>query len=79
MSRHDRQAVFALQFADDIATVAAGETDTVIRERPGGLGEGVRALLRDALYEIDAADATRRDTTPALAAEVAGPVAGTSR
>ena len=52
MPWHDLQAVYALQFADDIALVTAGETETVIRERLSGIGEEGRALLRDALDAV---------------------------
>jgi hypothetical protein len=54
MSWQDLQAVFALQFADDIATVSEGEPGSVIRQRLSGVGEAGRALLRDALDAIDA-------------------------
>src|SRR5262245_38775965 len=53
MPWHDLQAVFALQFADDITAVATGETATVMRRRLGELGADSRALLREALDEID--------------------------
>jgi hypothetical protein len=55
MTWHDLQAVFALQFADDIATAASGEPDTVMRQRLAGLTHRGRAMLRDALDEVDAA------------------------
>ena len=55
MAWHALQALFALQFADDITTVTAGETDSVIRRRLGELGGDGRALLREALDEIGAA------------------------
>jgi hypothetical protein len=55
MPWHDLQALFALQFADDITTVSAGETETVIRKKLGGLSVEGRALLRAALDEVEAA------------------------
>ncbi len=53
MPWHDLQAVFALQFAEDITTVTTGETETVIRQRLSGLGEDGRTLLRKALDEVN--------------------------
>ena len=76
MSWHDLQGVFALQFADDIATVATGEIESVIRERLSELGEGGRALCatrwtRSRLTRLPGIP------TPALPADVAGPGRGT--
>jgi hypothetical protein len=59
MSWSDLQAVFALQFADDIASVTTGETKTVIRERLSGIGVEGRALLREALNEVEMAGVRR--------------------
>jgi hypothetical protein len=49
----DLQALFALQFADDIANFTAGETETVMRQRLSTVGEHGRSLLREALDEVD--------------------------
>lgn len=54
MSWSDLQAVFALQFADDIATVASREARSVIRERLAGIGKEGRCVLREALDDADA-------------------------
>jgi hypothetical protein len=54
MSWDDLQAVFALQFAEDIAVVATGEAASVMRRRLSGLGADGRTLLREALDEIEA-------------------------
>ena len=54
MSWTDLQAVFALQFADDIATVASGEAGSVIRERLAGVGAEGRRLLRETLDDLEA-------------------------
>lgn len=51
MPWRDLQAVFALQFADDITTVSTGETEAVIRRKLNVLGREGRALLREALDE----------------------------
>lgn len=48
MTWHDLQAVFALQFAEDITTVSERGTDA-LRERIAALSEGERRLLREAL------------------------------
>jgi hypothetical protein len=54
MPWHDLQALFALQFADDIATVTTGEANSVIRERLAGIGTDGRRLLREALDDVEA-------------------------
>jgi hypothetical protein len=54
MSWEELQVVFALQFADEIATVGTGEAGSVIRERLDGVGDSGRALLREALDAIGA-------------------------
>jgi hypothetical protein len=54
MSWSDLQAVVALQFADDIATVTAGEGGLVIRERLAGVGARGRRLLRETLDDLEA-------------------------
>jgi hypothetical protein len=53
MSWEDLQVVFALQFADDIATVGTGAAGAVIQERLSGVGDAGRSLLRDALDAFD--------------------------
>jgi hypothetical protein len=58
MAWSDIQAVFALEFADAIAMVDAGEVATVIRERLALVGMHGRAALREAIDELDAASAT---------------------
>jgi hypothetical protein len=55
MSWDDLQAVFALQFADEIETVASGEGGSVIRERLAGVGIEGRRLLREALDDAETA------------------------
>jgi hypothetical protein len=54
MSWSDLQAVFALQFTDDIATVTSGQAESVIRERLAGVGAEGRRLLREALNDLEA-------------------------
>jgi hypothetical protein len=54
LSWTDLQAVFAVEFAEQIQTVVTGETATVIRERLKEVGEDGRALLREALDEVAA-------------------------
>ena len=54
LSWTDLQAVFAVEFAEQIQTVVTGESATVIRERLRGVGQKGRALLREALDEVEA-------------------------
>jgi hypothetical protein len=54
MSWEDLQAVFALQFADEIETVASGDAARVVRERLAGVGTEGRQLLREALDAVEA-------------------------
>ena len=51
MSWDDLRAVFAVEFADDIAVVVAGQTEAFIPERLELLGAEERALLREAFAE----------------------------
>jgi hypothetical protein len=55
MSWSDLQTVFAVEFADQIETVASGEADSVIRERLALVGDLGRATLRQAIDQLDAA------------------------
>jgi hypothetical protein len=55
MSWSDLQTVFAVEFADEIARVDAGDADVVIHERLAVIGREGRRVLRAAL---DYADAT---------------------
>ena len=52
MPWHDLQALFAIQFTDDIANFTAGETETVLQQRLRRVGEHGRALLREALDAV---------------------------
>jgi hypothetical protein len=54
LSWTDLQAVFAVEFAEQIQAVVTGETETVIRERLRQVGEEGRALLREGLDEVEA-------------------------
>ena len=56
MSWTDLQAVFAVEFAEQIQTVVTGASATVIRERLRGVGQKGRALLREALDEVEAVE-----------------------
>jgi hypothetical protein len=53
LSWTDLQAVFAVEFAEQIQTVVMGDTESVIRERLAGVGEAGRALLREALDDLN--------------------------
>jgi hypothetical protein len=55
LSWTDLQAVFAVEFAEQIQTVVTGETTAVVRDRLREVGEEGRALLREALEEVEAA------------------------
>jgi hypothetical protein len=55
MSWSDLQAVFALQFADEIEAVGSGEVGSVIRERLADVGNEGRQLLREALDDAETA------------------------
>jgi hypothetical protein len=54
MSWSDLQAVFAVEFADEIEIVASGDAGSVIRERLTGIGAEGRCLLRKALEDVEA-------------------------
>ena len=53
LSWRDLQAVFAVEFAEQIATVASDDTGSVIRKRLAGVGQVGRTLLREALDDLD--------------------------
>jgi hypothetical protein len=57
MSWEDLQAVFAIEFADAIAAIDAGEAATVICDRLALVGKHGRAALREAIRELDSATA----------------------
>jgi hypothetical protein len=54
MSWSDLQDAFAVEFADQIETVASGDAGEVIRERLAGIGSEGRRLLREALDDVEA-------------------------
>jgi hypothetical protein len=54
MSWDDIQVVFALEFAEEIETVALGDDGSVIQQRLGNLSTEVRRLLREGLNEVEA-------------------------
>ena len=56
MSWSDLQAVFAIEFANEIETVVSGEVGPVIRERLGGIGTEGRRVLREALDDVESVE-----------------------